>query len=152
MKTKIFWIFSLVLCSAAICLADASSDFKAAVQAGGKEFSAAVTAKDAARVGALYATDAIALPPNSEMLKGQAAIQAFWKGLIDGGLSGQVEAIETELDGKFGIEVGKYTIMDSSGKTVDQGKYVVVWKKEGGKWKMYRDIWNSNMPAPAPTK
>ena len=31
----------------------------------------------------------------------------------------------------------------------DEGKYVVVWKKqEDGSWKLHRDIWNSNlMPA-----
>ncbi len=33
-------------------------------------------------------------------------------------------------------------------KSLDKGKYVVVWKKQNGNWKMYRDIWNSNMPAP----
>ena len=130
-----------------MCLADASSDFKAAVQAAGKEFSAAIQAKDAAKVGALYTTDAIAFPPNSEMVNGRAAIQAYWQGLIDQGLQAPIEVVETELDGKLGVEVGKFTIMDSTGKTVDQGKYVVVWKKEGGSWKLYRDIWNSNMPA-----
>jgi ketosteroid isomerase-like protein len=32
-------------------------------------------------------------------------------------------------------------------KSLDKGKYVAVWKKENGTWKMYRDIWNSNMSA-----
>lgn len=152
MKSKIFWILSLLLCNALICAADAAADFKAAVDAAGKEFSAAIVAKDAARLGSLYAKDAIAFSPNSEMIKGREAIQAFWKGFMDGGFTAPIETIETELDGKFGIEVGKYTIMDASGKTVDQGKYVVVWKKEDGKWKLYRDIWNTNMPATPPAK
>ena len=26
--------------------------------------------------------------------------------------------------------------------------YIVVWKEEKGNWKMYRDIWNSDPPAP----
>jgi uncharacterized protein (TIGR02246 family) len=147
MKSKIFWILSILLCNALICAADAAADFKAAVDAAGKEFSAAIAAKDAARVGMLYAKDAIALPPNSEMVQGREAIQALWKGFIDSGFTAPVEAVETELDGKFGIEVGKYTTIDAAGKTVDQGKYVVVWKKEDGSWKLYRDIWNTNMPA-----
>jgi hypothetical protein len=31
---------------------------------------------------------------------------------------------------------------------VDQGKYVVSWKKEEGVWKLDRDIWNTSSPAP----
>ena len=27
----------------------------------------------------------------------------------------------------------------------DQGKYIVLWKKEDGKWKLFRDIFNSNL-------
>jgi ketosteroid isomerase-like protein len=26
---------------------------------------------------------------------------------------------------------------------VDQARYVVVWKREGGRWKLHRDIWNA---------
>jgi ketosteroid isomerase-like protein len=32
---------------------------------------------------------------------------------------------------------------------MDRGKYIVVWKDEGGKWKLHRDIWNSSLPAPS---
>jgi ketosteroid isomerase-like protein len=98
----------------------------------------------------LYATDAIVFPPNGEMVKGREAITAFWKGFIDGNMTAQIETVETETQGNLGVEVGKYTIMDGTGKTVDQGKYVVTWKKAADGWKLYRDIWNTNMPAPAP--
>jgi ketosteroid isomerase-like protein len=47
-------------------------------------------------------------------------------------------------------EVGSYEMGDGN-KTVDEGKYIVIWKKDGDKWKLYRDIWNSdNPPPPAP--
>lgn len=152
MQNKIFWVLSLLLCNSLICAADTSADLKAAVQAAIKDFPAAIAAKDDAGVGAQYAKDAIAFPPNSEMVKGRDAIQAFWKGFIDAGLGAQIETVEIESDGKLGFEVGKYAIMDPAGKTVDQGKYVVVWKKEEGSWKMYRDIWNSSLPMMSPAK
>ena len=41
------------------------------------------------------------------------------------------------------VESGTYEMSDGT-KAVDTGKYMVVWKKENGKYKMYRDIWNSN--------
>ena len=29
---------------------------------------------------------------------------------------------------------------------MDSGKFIVIWKQEGGQWKLHRDIWNSSMP------
>ena len=48
-------------------------------------------------------------------------------------------------------ETGNYEIYAAENKLLDKGKYVVVWKPVNGVWKMYRDIWNTNMPA-APAK
>nr|NIO33253.1 DUF4440 domain-containing protein [Gemmatimonadota bacterium] len=34
------------------------------------------------------------------------------------------------------------------GGAVEQGKYLVVWKRgEDGNWKLHADIWNTSMPA-----
>ncbi len=38
--------------------------------------------------------------------------------------------------------------MGDGSKNVDKGKYIVVWKKENGDWKVWRDIWNSDNPPP----
>jgi uncharacterized protein (TIGR02246 family) len=152
MRQTIFAVLFLIFCATLATVTAASAEFRPAVESGGKEFMAAFDAKDSARVGSLYAMDAIAFPPNSEMVKGRDAIQTFWKGIMDAGMKATVEVVETESEGNLGVEVGKYTILDASGKTVDEGKYVVVWKNEGG-WKLYRDIWNTNMPtATAPAK
>jgi hypothetical protein len=35
------------------------------------------------------------------------------------------------------------------GKVLDKGKYIVIWKKEDGTWKLHRDIWTTSVP-PAP--
>jgi ketosteroid isomerase-like protein len=37
------------------------------------------------------------------------------------------------------VETGNYE-MDDSTKTVDKGNYMVVWKKDGDKWKIFRDM------------
>ncbi len=152
MKRTMFMVLFLLFCSSVLMAADVAADFKAAVQAAMKDFPAAVAAKDAPRLGAFYAKDAIALPPNSEMIKGRDAIQAFWKGFMDAGMNVQLETAETESDGNLGVETGHFKILSPDGKEVDHGKYVVVWKKEGGAWKLYRDIWNTSMAAPAPSK
>ena len=43
-------------------------------------------------------------------------------------------------------EVGSYTMTDKAGKEIDKGKYIDLWKMEDGKWKLHRDIFNSDMP------
>ena len=48
----------------------------------------------------------------------------------------------TDLQGdeNFLIETGTYEIKDANKKLADRGKYVIVWKKQNGEWKLYRDI------------
>jgi ketosteroid isomerase-like protein len=150
-KKSILIIFVLLSCTALLNTAIAADDFKAEVAKAAKDFSDATASKNDAKLGLMYAEDAIAFPPNSEMVKGRKAIQAFWKGIMDAGMRLTVETVDVESEGNLGSEVGKYTVLDASGKAVDQGKYVVVWKKGNDGWKLYRDIWNSNMPA-APAK
>jgi hypothetical protein len=44
-------------------------------------------------------------------------------------------------------EIGQYELRDKAGKVLDHGKYIVVWRKEGGKWKLPRDMFSTNVPA-----
>ena len=36
---------------------------------------------------------------------------------------------------------------DANGATVDNGKYLSVYKRVDGKWLLIRDTWNSDTPA-----
>jgi ketosteroid isomerase-like protein len=45
------------------------------------------------------------------------------------------------------IELGKYTLVLKDRRVADAGKYLVVWKQQGGAWKLYRDVWNTSQPA-----
>lgn len=49
-------------------------------------------------------------------------------------------------------ETGIYEVFADKGQAIDKGKYIVIWKEENGKWKMHRDIWNTDMPAPPPSE
>ena len=33
------------------------------------------------------------------------------------------------------------------GVVADRGKYIVIWKNEGGSWKLHKDIFNTSQPA-----
>ena len=56
--------------------------------------------------------------------------------------------LEAEAQGDTAYEVGTYTLPGEGGKMLDVGKYVVVWKRVGGQWKLHRDIWTTSVPAP----
>jgi uncharacterized protein (TIGR02246 family) len=119
------------------------------IVAANEEFMAAFNRGDAAGVAALYTEDAQLLPPNAGVMAGKEAIQAFWQGAMDMGIqSAQIETGEVERHGDTAIEVSKYTLGGAGGQQLDQGKFIVIWKQEGGQWKLHRDIFNSSMPAP----
>ena len=59
----------------------------------------------------------------------------------------KLETIEIEDYGDTASEVGRYTLADANGEVLDHGKLVVIWKQEGGQWKVHRDIINSSLPA-----
>jgi ketosteroid isomerase-like protein len=52
-----------------------------------------------------------------------------------------------EGHGETAHEIGRYTLKTGTGEVADSGKYLVVWKQEGGAWKLHRDIWTTSRPA-----
>ena len=42
------------------------------------------------------------------------------------------------------VEEGTYNFPDGKGGSFDKGKFIALWKKEDGKWKLYREIWNTD--------
>ncbi len=114
-----------------------------------KQFSAAVTRGDAAGIAALYSATAEVLPPGGDVAKGRAAIQKVMQGFIAAGAKElPLTTVEVEAHGDTAWEVGTWTLKGKDGAELDHGKFVVIWKKEAGGWKLHRDIWNSSQ-APA---
>jgi uncharacterized protein (TIGR02246 family) len=124
-----------------------SEKVREAIAAANETFMAALQAGDAAGLAALYTATGQLLPPNVDTMAGHAAIQAFWQGAMDMGIrSAQLEIAEVEGHGDTAIEVSAYTLCGEGEQVLDQGKYIVVWKREGGQWKLHRDIFNSSLP------
>ena len=85
-------------------------------------------------------------------MEGTQAIRQFWQGAMDMGVKeADIEIHEVESQGDTAYEIGRYTLsieQAGGGRSSDAGKYVVVWKRRGGEWKLYADIFNSDAPAP----
>jgi uncharacterized protein (TIGR02246 family) len=114
------------------------------------KFVGAFNSGDAAAVAAFYTEQGQLLPPNADFMVGKEAIQAFWQGAMDMGIAScRLEIREVEQHDDVAIEVGTYTLNAQDGTELDAGKYIVIWKRVEGEWKLHRDIFNSSKPAPA---
>jgi len=123
-------------------------DVKSSIQEGNRQFMAAFAEGDAARIAGLYAVGAQLLPPHSDFVKGADAIRNFWQGAMKMGIGeAKLETIEVEVGVDTAIELGRFTLVLKDGRVADAGKYLVIWKQQGGAWKLYRDIWNTSQPA-----
>jgi uncharacterized protein (TIGR02246 family) len=122
-----------------------------AIVAANEEFMDAFERGDAAGIVAMYTPDAKLLPPNSPMLRGTQAIRTFWQEAKEaGGKATKLETLEVESHDDLAIEIGSYTLTlqtAGSGTVTDKGKYLVVWKRDHGVWKLQVDIWNTDRPA-----
>jgi uncharacterized protein (TIGR02246 family) len=95
-------------------------------------------------VAQLYTADATAFPPGSAMVKGRAAIGAMWKGMAEHVSNPKLTTLDVKrMSAHSAREIGTFSLMtrDPTPKEIS-GKYIVVWEKVRGDWKLAADIWN----------
>jgi uncharacterized protein (TIGR02246 family) len=95
-------------------------------------------------IAELYTVDAVAFPPGSALVRGKAAIGAMWKSMAEQVGNPRVITVEVKrLGPATAREIGTFslTTKGSSPKQVS-GKYLVVWERVRGQWKLAADIWN----------
>ena len=117
-----------------------------------KKYSERFTTTDSAFFVDRYCKDAQVMSPAVPLVNGREAIRKFFYN------DGQNKEVIIELpdgnvygDADLVVEEGSYNFPDGKGGSVDKGKFIALWKQEDGKWKLYREIWNSDAP-PAPAK
>ena len=96
-----------------------------------------------------YSDDAKFMGPNSPEIEGRKNIQTVVAGIINSGAT----KLDLKIKDLWGTEAllaeeGQLRLSTKEGKQLDKGKYIVLWKKEDGKWKLFRDCFNSDLPAP----
>ncbi len=119
------------------------------------QFGALAAKKDSVGEAALYADDGVIMPPGAPAVKGGAAIRAMWNGLLQTpGLVLRIEPERTDVSpaGDFATDMGTVTMeLDGpQGHVTEVAKYLEVWQKRDGKWRLLYDTWNSNAPPAAP--
>lgn len=111
-----------------------------------EKFMEAYNRGDARGIASFYAENALLMPPNNDFIEGQAQIESFWQAVMDMGVKTlRVKVLEVEQHGDSAYEVGRASLLGEGDQVIDDGKYVVIWKRENGAWKIFRDIFNSNL-------
>ena len=127
-----------------LALIGPASAQKAEIEAANAKYAEFYNKGDFAGMASLYTDDAIALPPDSAMVQGQAAIEAMWKGMAEQVSDPKLTTLDVKpLGPSAAREIGTFSLK-TKGPTPQEvsGKYVVVWEKVGNDWKLATDIWN----------
>ena len=143
-KTIPALVFSGVLFLGA-CSQPAEMDYTAEIEAGNAQFETYYNAGDAAGVDSLYTADAILLPPGAPAVTGAEARTVFWGETMASGLAG-LDLIDDEVFGMGDLAVnnGHWIGFDNEGNQIGTGKYMLLWKNDGGFWKIHRNMWNND--------
>lgn len=134
-----------------------AEDVTAAVTALWDEYEASIEAADADRWGDLWVDDGVKYPPDGLLLDGKEAIVNNMREWMTMATANDVEITNhtVEVAGDFAFVRGIFRVdaeLKANGvSVVMDGKYMSILQRQAdGSWKLYRDIFNSNVPPAAP--
>jgi len=109
--------------------------------------------KDSVTVMEHFTEDARAFPSNSEQVIGKSNIAPLISAFLKFGVKKFTDETTRVIGaGDYIIEEGNYFLGGDNESTLDKGKYICVWKKEDGKWRVCSNMWNTNLALAAEKK
>ena len=146
----------LVLPSCAPSSVDVDAEGRALMELS-REWSDLVATRDLDAIAAVWAEDAVMLPPGMPSLESRAAIREFINSAMQAPGFGVIwEPLSVHVsksgDMAYMIEQNVFIAYDSVGAPITtHGKAVTVWRKDDdGAWKNVVDTWNDVPPQGAP--
>jgi len=116
------------------------------VTADNRKFIADMERGDSVAMAAHYTSDAMILPANAEPVRGPNILNAWGATVLAGVKSFDLNTEDLQGTDSLLAETGSYKTWGAGKELLDRGKYLAVWKREGGKWKIYRLISNTSLP------
>jgi uncharacterized protein (TIGR02246 family) len=112
------------------------------------DFESLFNAGDAAGMAAFYTEDAKLLAENTELIRGRAAIEQFWRHAIERARAAHaVRTIgldETTSSGDLGYALGTVVVQIPHGPRMTT-KYATIWQREAdGRWRLAVDSSSPN--------
>jgi uncharacterized protein (TIGR02246 family) len=101
-------------------------------------FLAALASRDAAKVAAYFAEDAVLHVANTPLVQGRSAIQAFYgnifRFLVDSKFTPEVLQLSGSADLAYAHGAVTNVFGGHQGRSEFPGKYLLVWQKKSGAW------------------
>jgi uncharacterized protein (TIGR02246 family) len=117
------------------------------IQAAQNRLADAVSARDPGRAAASYTEDAHLIPHGAPTCVGREAIAAFFAGAFGNGIAGaRFSTEDVDGDDTQACEIGRYQLFAAPGGErvlAAEGRYLIVWRKVDGAWRMHRDMFNA---------
>ena len=105
---------------------------------------------DAEACAEVFTEDGAVLPDNAPILNGKAAIGEYFKENVNRNLTYDTQSTMSAVSGDLAFEQGTYRVRNiEQGRDVEMGKYLNIFKRVNGEWKIYRNIWNTDAAMPA---
>ena len=118
-------------------------DASARIAQAGQRFLQLFAGSDPASIAACYTEDAQILTASMSPVRGRAAIESVFKFTRRPGHTLEFQTEDLDVQGGTAIEIGAYVRKETGGATVDRGRYIVIWKRIGGEWKIHRDMFST---------
>ena len=121
---------------------------EAAIKAENARWADAFARGDYDAIGRLYTDDGALLPPGGDKVTGRRAITEYFTNGYAGSKPGTVSFSHYEFYGNERVvtEVSDAEVRDGDGKLKVRAKQTLVFLKQGGVWKLHRDMWNAYPP------
>jgi uncharacterized protein (TIGR02246 family) len=121
-----------------------------------QQWKQAIEARDSTRVAGFYAKDALLLPPNGPLVRGEKDIRRWWGAFLrypNLSLTPAPADLVIADAGDLAYETGAYRLSVDmpQGRVGDLGKTLVVWKKVAGKWRIAAYAYSSDEPLALPS-
>ena len=134
---------SIAMClMSGVCLAQD----KSTIQLIEDRLARAMLADDGKAAAAVYAEDAVLIPPGEPMVSGRTNIDAYWKDHAAGLAEMKLTSMDVQSLGPDSArEIGTYAGKTKGNNPVSfSGKYVLIFRKIETEWVATTDIWNAD--------
>lgn len=122
-----------------------STKAEKAIKKNGEMMQKAMKDGDMDTFSSFFAEEAFFKISNHDGLSGREAIIEAHKPMLEQSIKLSLDMKEVMDFGDYAYEFGKYELHAKDGAQMDHGYYSTLWKKEDGKWKIYRDVISSSM-------
>ena len=101
---------------------------------------------DATGLADCYTTDALLMMPNAPSIQGRSNIKNAMMNFI----KSDATKMNVQINNVWGddetlVSEGTMSFSTKDGQVVDKSKYITIYKKEDGRWKIFRDCFNSDL-------